>query len=75
VEAVEVTVESHAFEDGATFNQNNAYSEQQEQAAGRTRRSLRLDSLDDLSLEELTEEEQIVLDMMEQEGNRVNFMA
>lgn len=75
VEAVEVTVESHAFEAGSNNEQNNAYSEEQKDAERKSNRSLRLDSLEDLVLEDLTEEEKIVLDMMAQDGNQVNFTA
>lgn len=75
VEAVEVTVESHAFEANASHEQNNAFHEQREQERKRTGRPLRLDSLEDLDMEELTEEERIVMDMMANEGNQVNFTA
>lgn len=75
VEAVEVMVESHAFEAGSEQGQNNTYNEQQEEAQKKNSRPLRLDSLDDLVMEDLTEEEKIVLDMMAQDGNQVNFTA
>lgn len=74
VEAVEVTVESHAFEAGTNQGQNNRFQEPQEESK-KNHRPLRLDSLKDLSMEDLTEEEKIVLDMMEEEGNQVNFTA
>lgn len=75
VEAVEVTVESRAFDSNAGREQNNEFNEQHEEAAKKSRRPLRLDSLDDLSSEDLTEGERIVLDMMANEGNQVNFTA
>lgn len=75
VEAVEVTVESHAFDANANQNQNNGFDEQREQAQKKNSRPLRLDSLEDLDMEELTEEERIVMDMMASEGNQINFTA
>lgn len=75
VEAVEVTVESRAFDSNAGSEQNNEFNEQHEEAGKKNQRPLRLDSLDDLSSEDLTEGERIVLDMMANEGNQVNFTA
>lgn len=75
VEAVEVTVESHAFNTGAGQEQGSAFNEQKEAAQKRSSRPLRLDSLEDLVQEDLTEEEKIVLDMMAEEGRQVNFTA
>lgn len=75
VEAVEVTVESHAFDANANQNPNNGFDEQREQAQKKSSRPLRLDSLDDLDMEDLTEEERIVMDMMASEGNQINFTA
>lgn len=74
VEAVEVTVASHGFEAG-TYNQNSSNSDTAKKESDRNRRQLRLDSLSDLSFEELTQEEQIVMEMMEQQGNQVDFTA
>lgn len=74
IQAVEVTVESHAFEAGTEFNQNSGY-ENNEQSEKKGQRPLRLDSLDDLVLDQLTDDEKIVLDMMQKEGNQVNFTA
>ncbi len=75
VEAVEVTVESHAFEANADQGQNNGFNEQREQERKKSSRPLRLDSLDDLDMDELTEDERIVMDMMANDGNQVNFTA
>lgn len=75
VEAVEVTVESHAFDANANQNPNNGFDEQREQAQKKNNRPLRLDSLEDLNTDELTEEERIVMDMMANEGNQINFTA
>lgn len=75
VEAVEVTVESHAFEPNTDQGQNNGFNEQREQERKKSNRPLRLDSLDDLDMDELTEDERIVMDMMANDGNQVNFTA
>lgn len=75
VEAVEVTVESHAFDANADQNPHNGFDEQREQAQKKNNRPLRLDSLEDLDMEDLTEEERIVMDMMASEGNQINFTA
>lgn len=75
VEAVEVTVESHAFDANANQNPNNGFDEQREEAQKKHNRPLRLDSLDELDMEDLTEEERIVMDMMASEGNQINFTA
>lgn len=74
VEAVEVTVESHAFEAGTQFSQNSGY-QGQEQQERKGSRPLRLDSISDLAIEQLTDDEKLVLDMMQKEGNQVNFTA
>ncbi len=75
VEAVEVTVESHAFEANANQGDGNTFSSQQEEAKKNSNRPLRTDSLEDLLMEELTEEEQLVLEMMVENGNQINFKA
>lgn len=73
VEAVEVTVESHSFNSGTDFNENNGFNEQHNQESSKTQKILRMDSLDDLVLEELTDEEKIVIDMMAASGNQMNM--
>lgn len=75
VEAVEVTVESHAFEANTDQGQNNGFNEQREQTQKKSSRPLRLDSLESLDMDDLTEEERIVMDMMASEGNQINFTA
>lgn len=74
VEAVEVTVESHAFEANTNQNNEEAFAGQRD-AKKKSQRALRIDSLDELGEEELSEEERIVVDMMKNEGNQVNFKA
>ena len=70
VEHVEVTVESHAFEG----NQNPADGSRQNQESGR-RRPLNLDSLMGLSEEELSDEEQQVMDMLVGDNSSVSYTA
>ncbi|MDD5873980.1 MAG: flagellar hook-length control protein FliK [Clostridia bacterium] len=70
VEHVEVTVESHAFEG----NQNPADGSRQNQESGR-RRTLNLDSLMGLSEEELSDEEQQVMDMLVGDNSSVSYTA
>lgn len=70
VEHVEVTVESHAFEG----NQNPADGSRQNQESGR-RRTLNLDSLMGLSEEELSDDEQQVMDMLVGDNSSVSYMA
>lgn len=72
VDAVEVTVESHAF------NQNMQQSSEenaqaQTEAKRSSTRSINLNG--DWTEEELTEEEQLVAEMMEADGNTVDFKA
>lgn len=70
VEHVEVTVESHAFEG----NQNPADGSRQNQESGR-RRTLNLDSLMGLSEEELSDDEQQVMDMLVGDNSSVSYTA
>ena len=75
VEAVEVTVASHAFErnlDGNNENRDNNSSDTKAKT-GRTRK-LRLEDLEDAE-EELSEEDKLAADMMKQNGNTVDFTA
>lgn len=72
VDAVEVTVESHAF------NQNMQQSnEENAQAQAEARRPLTrsINLNEGWAEEELTEEEQLVAEMMEANGNTVDYMA
>lgn len=74
VQAVEVTIASHSFEAG--YQQNNNNEQAQEGNKGRRRHGqINLSELEGLDFEDLTQEEQIVADMMVSEGNLVNFKA
>lgn len=72
VDAVEVTVESHAFNQNMQqSNEENAQA--QAEARKSSTRSINLNG--DWTEEELTEEEQLVAEMMEADGNTVDFKA
>lgn len=73
VEAVEVTIASHEFD--RNFAQNGEQNSRYEEPKKRGVRRIRLD--DNISLDEmeLSEEERITAEMMEQNGNTVDYMA
>lgn len=76
VDAIEITVSSHAFEQNLEQGQNR---QEQDQAAehrntGSTRRNLNLLELDGLS-GLMSEEEQLVAQIMRDNGNSVDFTA
>lgn len=75
VEAVEVTVGSHEFEKNLEQNakQEQQQAEEQEKAAKQTRR-INLNDLSELS-GVMTEEENLVAQMMADQGNSVDFTA
>lgn len=70
VEAIEVTVETHQFED--SLDQGRQRSEEE---AGRRPKRRRLDVSSLESGEELTESEQIITEMMAANGNTVDYLA
>ncbi len=73
VEAIEVTVSNFEFQQG-NLNDTAANSSQQQNGRQSTRRdNLTLEEA--LSFDEVTEEESIALDMMERNGNQVDFKA
>ncbi len=73
VEAVEVTIASHGFE--RSFGENGGDNAGYEEPRKRGTRRIQLD--DSVSLDEmdLSEEERIAAEMMEQNGNTVDYMA
>lgn len=75
VEAVEVTVGSHEFEKNLEQNakQEEKQAEEQEKVAKQTRR-INLNELDELS-GMMSEEENLVAQMMADQGNSVDFTA
>ena len=72
VDAVEVTVESHAFNQNMQHS-NEENAQEQTEAKRSSTRSINLNG--DWTEEELTEEEQLVAEMMEADGNTVDFKA
>ena len=81
VEAVEVTVATHEFEQNLDGNQSangQAESEREQQAQAEAeksgRRNLNLNDLDGLS-GLMSEEERLVAQMMADQGNSVDFKA
>lgn len=75
VDAVEVTVESHEFERNLEQNakQEERQAEEQEKAVKQTRH-INLNDLDELS-GIMTEEENLVAQMMAEQGNSVDYTA
>ncbi len=72
IDAVEVTVESHSFNNNMQQNDNR----EAEAQAETKRTGIRNINLNENWMEEeLTEEEQLVAEMMEADGNTVDFMA
>lgn len=76
VEAVEVTIESHEFEqnleENAKREQNNA--EQNEKNASKARRNININDLDALS-GIMSEEENLVAKMMQENGNQMDVIV
>ncbi|MGN0155891.1 MAG: flagellar hook-length control protein FliK [Lachnospiraceae bacterium] len=74
VEAVEVTVASHAFERNLDSNENSSKDQMTEKKKAVRRINLS-NVTDDFEEEGLLEEEKIVADMMRQNGNTVDYTA
>lgn len=72
VEAIEVSVSDFSFMQQGDLSNTDTGSGQQQNGMGR-RRNLSLDEA--LSFEDVTEEEEIALDMMERNGNTVDYTA
>lgn len=73
VEAIEVTIASHEFEQNLEGKQEHASSEQQE-TQKTSRRSINLNQLDELE-ELMSEEESLVAKIMQDNGNSVDLTA
>lgn len=71
VEAVEVTVESHEFERNLEQGSSNTNQEQYEQQQKKTRRLINFN--DPETLEDLSEEETLIANMMIGDGNSLNY--
>lgn len=74
VEAIEVTVESHKFEQSYDDNGGSA-REENRQTAKTGRRKLNLNLLEDLAEEDLTAEEQLAAEMLKESGGTVDYTA
>ncbi len=75
VEAIEVTVESHKFDENFNQEHNDSMREQNKNSARGTRRiNLNLDSLD-FEEEDLTQEEQLAAEMLRENGGTVDYTA
>lgn len=72
VEAIEISVATHGFEQNLEQGKGNEGSYQEEEKKPRIRR-IDMSSLD--AVEELPKEDQVVADMMQLHGNRVDYMA
>ena len=75
VDAVEVTVASHEFEQN--LEQNSSKEQKQQEQSGSfksTRKNIHMSSLDEMS-GIMTEEENLVAQIMHDNGNSVDFMA
>jgi len=76
IEAVEVTVESHAFEENLEQNQNKNDQAEEEKSKRKAVRRLEIRpgmTLDEIA--ELDEEDQLTAEMMALEGNSVDYTA
>lgn len=73
VDAVEVTVESHEFERNLDEGNSSANQEQLTQQEKNSRRQLNYNDL--TTLEDLTEEETLIAEMMIGNGNSINYTA
>lgn len=75
VDAVEVTVANHAY--GQQFSQNSENAEQDQAKAGKGRRRIiNLDQIGDgEDLEEMEDSERIAVEMMQANGNTVDYSA
>lgn len=73
VEAVEVTVASHAFERNLDSSENGAGEEQAQEKKKSGRRISLSELMNETEEEELSEEDRIVAEMMRQNGNTVDY--
>ena len=74
VEAVEVTVSSHAFERNLSENGEGSGNPKEENSKGKPR-SIDLSRLSEDDIESLGDEDRVTADMMAREGNTVNYLA
>ncbi len=77
IEAVEVTVGSHAFERNLNDNGDNRGGQPEAEAKKKKVRGINLGGgdLTQMDIEELDEEDKVTADMMARQGNTVDYMA
>lgn len=75
VDAVEVTVASHEFERNLQQDRNGEEEGQYKESKRKGIRRIRLDGEESIQEMELSDEERITAEMMEQNGNTVDFTA
>ncbi|MDD6627333.1 MAG: flagellar hook-length control protein FliK [Lachnospiraceae bacterium] len=74
VDAVEVTVANHAY--GEQYSEQNENTEQEQGKAGKKARRINLDEMNaEVDLEEMEDSERIAVEMMQINGNTVDYMA
>ena len=74
VDAVEVTVANHAY--GEQFSEQNENADQEQGKAGKRARRINLDEMNsEDDLEEMEDSERIAVEMMQANGNTVDYMA
>lgn len=74
VDAVEVTVANHAY--GEQYSEQNENTEQEQGKAGKKARRINLDEMNaEVDLEEMEDSERIAVEMMQLNGNTVDYMA
>ena len=74
VESIEVNVQTQGFERSLDQqNQQNSQKEEKNKRSGRRIRLEGLGALEDISLEEMPEEDKVVADMMIRNGNLVDY--
>lgn len=72
VDAVEVTIASHAFESNQNLNKGDSQQDSENKKSGR---GLRLDSLEDLQDEDLSDEEKRIMRLMQDDRSSVEYSA
>lgn len=75
VEAVEVTVANHAYGEQYGGEQDAPGQENESAKKGARRINLNLDEMDEEGLEELDDSERIAVEMMQANGNTVDYIA
>ena len=75
VEAVEVTVNTNAFERNFNDERDQSQRESENEAKRKRVRGINLTGADALSLDEMDEEDRVTADMMARQGNTVDYLA